>query len=1291
MATLLLTAAGAALGGLFGPVGAIVGRAAGALAGGVLDRMFFGGGGTREIGRLADLEVQSSTEGAAIPRVFGRVRIAGEVIWATRFEEEGRSESAGGKGGGPKLVRFSYFANLAVGICEGPVARIGRVWANGRLLDLDRVTMRVHPGDETQQPDSLILARQGADAAPAYRGLCYAVFERLPLEAFGNALPQLTFEVIRPVGDLERTIRAVTLIPGATEFGYATTEIQRVPREGATETENRHATTAATDVDAALDELQAVCPNLEAVALVVAWFGDDLRCGECTLRPKVERADKTTRGAEWSVAGLTRAAAGVVSSSGGAPAYGGTPSDDTVVALIRAIKARGLALTLYPFVMMDVPAGNGLPDPGGSAEQPAYPWRGRITCNPAPGRPGTPDKTAAAAPQVDAFVGTAAPSHFSLAGDTVVYAGPAEWTLRRMVLHMAKLCEAAGGVDSFLIASEMPGLSRVRRDNRRYPFVEALTALAADVRSMLGPATRLSYAADWTEYFGHHPADGSGDVTFHLDPLWAHPAIDFVGIDAYWPLTDWRDGDHLDRPLATGPLDRSRLAAAMTGGEGFDWYYASDADRRAQLRTPITDGLGKPWIFRFKDVGGWWGNRHHDRVAGVEQPAPTAWLAGMKPIRFTEIGCPAVDRGPNQPNVFPDRRSSEGADPWFSHGTRDDAAQRIYLETFLEHFRPAPGGTAANPLSPLDGRAMVEWDRSHVWTFDARPHPWFPLAADVWADGTNWTTGHWLNGRLGAAPLAGVARELLAAAPEVPLDAAGLTAVVDGLAVPEPSSPRAVLERLSEVFGFTVAETAEGLAMRDRPTRPDLAISGDDLVEDPRGPTVETRRVEAADLSTDLTLGFLDSEADGQPSTVAARRAGPRRGEAIGLPVSASAAVMRGRADALLADLEAGREQVAFALAPTALAPEAGDVVTLTQGGGTRSLLVQRIEDGPVRRVSARTIDLDIAARADRAPPRRRRVPAAAVVGPPVAVLLDLPSNGAEADAHRPWIAATCRPWPGPLAVSRAVGGGFAPLVTLDRPAVMGRLDGVLPAGPCWLIDRGTTVEVTLVAGTLASVTEQGLLDGANLAAVGSPATGWEVLQFRDALLIGERRYRLGGFLRGQGGTETRAALGAPAGTRFVLLDRALARLPLTLDDLDRPLQLRVGPADRDVGDPAVAELTETPAGVGLAPYAPVRARLTAGPFGDLQITWTRRTRVGGDGFDAYEVPLGETSERYEVDIMSGGLPLRTLASVVPSVDYAYAEQVADFGAPATSLDVAIVQISNSRGRGTLLRTTLHV
>ncbi len=176
----------------------------------------------------------------------------------------------------------------------------------------------------------------------------------------------------------------------------------------------------------------------------------------------------------------------------------------------------------------------------------AYPWRGRITCDPAPGEAGTVDKTAACATQLANFIGTAQPSDFAVNGGQVIYSGPAEWSFRRMVLHYAKLCALAGGVDVFLIGSELRGLTTLRGLANSFPFVAALVALAADVKTIL-PAAKISYAADWSEYFGYHPAGASGDHFFHLDPLWSSPNVDFIGIDNYMPLTDWRDGhQHTD-------------------------------------------------------------------------------------------------------------------------------------------------------------------------------------------------------------------------------------------------------------------------------------------------------------------------------------------------------------------------------------------------------------------------------------------------------------------------------------------------------------------------------------------------------------------------------------------------------------------------------------------------------------------------------------------------------------------------------------------------------------------------
>ncbi|MBY0422023.1 MAG: glycoside hydrolase TIM-barrel-like domain-containing protein, partial [Parvularculaceae bacterium] len=367
-------------------------------------------------------------------------------------------------------------------------------------------------------------------------------------------------------------------------------------------------------------------------------------------------------------------------------------------------------------------------------DAPGYPWRGRIGV-------GAADKTAAAATKVGSFFGTASRAHFSVAGGEVSYAGPTEWSFRRFILHCAHLCAAAGGVESFLLGSELVGVTTARSGASTYPAVAAMRALAAEVRAVLGPATKVSYAADWTEWRGHQPTDGSGDVFFHLDPLWADANIDFIGVDMYAPRADWRDGAaHADAGKG-GPHDRAYLSEGIEGGEGYDWYYGSDADRAAQTRRPITDGAyGEPWVFRVKDVRDWWSSAHHDRPAGVRAATPTAWSPHAKPIRFAEFGAAAIDKAANQPNVFGDPKSVENARPYFSSGARDDLAQRRLIEAELAW----QGDPARNPTSSVYGGPMIEGSYAYCW--DARPFPFFPARRDLWGDAPQWARGHWLNG-----------------------------------------------------------------------------------------------------------------------------------------------------------------------------------------------------------------------------------------------------------------------------------------------------------------------------------------------------------------------------------------------------------------------------------------------------------------------------------------------------------------------------------------------------------------
>lgn len=613
-----------------------------------------------------------------------------------------------------------------------------------------------------------------------------------------------------------------------------------------------------------------------------------------------------------------------------------------------------------------------------------------------------------------------------------------------MVLHYAALAARAGGVDAFLIGSELRGLTALRDQNDAFPFVEELVRLARDVRSIVGPATKLTYAADWSEYFGHQPADGSGDVFFHLDPLWASPDIDAIGIDNYMPLSDWRDEDAANgNPDGmTGPDDASAFRRAITAGEGFDWYYASDADRAARRRTPITDGLkGKPWVFRYKDLRNWWGNLHYERVRGVEKSVPTAWVPGTKPIWFTELGCPAVDKSATRPNVFPDPKSAENAFPYFSRRSRADSQQRRFLEAHLDHW--GEGETA-----------MVDKGRVYLWTWDARPFPAFPQNGAVWSDGANWRTGHWLNGRLGTATLADTIAAILTDHGFSAFDVSAVSGDLTGYVQGDITSARNLLEPLMAAFQVDVAEDGGTLRFRSRNTAVmlvrDIAVLAD--IEDE--PLWSENRGHDSDFAAEAVLTSFNPALDYEQASARSRRIDNAGSRLLRLDLNAAlpAETAEAAVEALLRDNRQARRSLRFALPPSDITLEPGDCIRLSEGVFPQApagrFLVSRIEDGAVRQVEARAFSPAFSAAAGGAEERRSAGASGAEGFAPEVLFLDLPYYDGAAPEQSARIASFAKPWR-PIVVSSSSGTeGYRQRVLLDRAAMIGALAQPLVGGP---------------------------------------------------------------------------------------------------------------------------------------------------------------------------------------------------------------------------------------------------
>ena len=1457
MATLLLSAAGAAVGGLYsgtvlGMTGAVMGRAVGATLGRVIDQRLLGPGSEPvDQGRIDRFRITGAAEGAPIAQLFGRMRLGGQVIWATNFVEHvQRSGGGGGKGAPrqPQTTTYSYSISLALALCEGEISRVGRVWADGAELDLSTVTMRVYPGSETQMPDPLIEAVEGAGQVPAYRGTAYVVFEDLDLSPFGNRVPQFAFEVTRPAQPARdftppahEMVKAIALMPGTGEYVLSTRPVTTSTGFGQAGVANVSAEGGGTDFTRSLAQARDVLPNLESVSLIYSWFGDDLRAGSCSTRPKIEQTAVDGREMPWRAGGIGRDQAQAIAQIDGRPVYGGTPADASVIEAIEAIKAGGQQVLFYPFLLMEVLAGNGLPDPYGGAEQAALPWRGRITGDLAPDQPGTPDKTAANAMAVDAFFGTVTAADFTVTPGAVGYAGPDEWTYSRFILHCAALCAAAGGVEAFCIGSEMRGLTQMR-DADGFPAVDRFRALATQVRALL-PGAKLSYAADWSEYFGYHPQDGSGDVYFHLDPLWADDAIDFIAIDNYMPLSDWRDGpDHADAHWGViHNLDY--LEAGIEGGEGYDWFYPTIEARAAQRRDPISPGNpDDAWMFRFKDLRGWWTNPHEDRIAGLpvglfpnfadpvefapigaatltpsdgtfgrlsrpvriasggakwhrgrlgryeadaddvfqlngyvefggsqsvrmqarfddgpiweearidgtraamtayvanqnaleivhsdmEEVFPgqwrlaltvrvavagvmqfaigpnsdvpgedvkvyalqvtspgkggTAWVPMSKPVWFTEIGCAAIDKGTNQPNKFLDPKSSESAIPHYSNGRRDDLIQAQYLRAMMGYW----GRDGVNPISPVYDGPMLQMDRAHVWAWDARPWPAFPNDREKWSDGANWDRGHWITGRIEAAPLDQVVAELCEAAGVIHYDVSRLYGLVRGHLSGETETARARLQSLMLAYGFQAVERGGMLTFLPLAQQPEARVLADRtaLDSDDQGRITEIRAAEV-ETTGRLRLTYTAGEADYRDRVAEAVFPGdpdPRVGGSD-LPLALTGPEAKAVAERWLAEARVARDSVRFALPPSRRDVGAGTLVALEDGSTWR---VDRVEDRGLREIEAVRVEPSTREPSDaiEAP-----APGASFVPPvPVSpVFMDLPLlTGAEV-AHAPHLAVTAAPWPGSVAVySSASEDGFSLNRMVERGAVAGMLETPLMAAQPGLWDRTGPLRVRVTGGLMSGADPMAVLNGANLAAIGSGDDGvWEVIQFTDATLVGPGTWDLGARLRGQQGTDGVMPDVWPVGSLFVLLDGGPVQVDLPEAARGLSRHWRIGPGRRPVDDPSYVARQVAFSGVGLRPYRPAHLRLTRAGA-DHALTWVRRTRDGGDSWEGFEVPLGEASEAYLIRVTDAAGLRREATVTTPAFTYTAAMRAADGTAQTYQFNVA--QISDRFGAGPFAR-----
>lgn len=526
---------------------------------------------------------------------------------------------------------------------------------------------------------------------------------------------------------------------------------------------------------------------------------------------------------------------------------------------------------------------------------------------------------------------------------------------------------------------------------------------------------------------------------------------------------------------------------------------------------------------------------------------------------------------------------------------------------------------------------------------------------------------------------------------QIDADALGaITTKVHGLTISQVSSVRSVLEILMGCYFFD-AVLSDKLYFYPRAGSTARTIPYDDL-----GWTLEGNSVDPLplmlgneiELPAQLALSYSNIDADYQTDTQYSDRllTSQENMQVVQVPLGLTAAEAKKIVDARLADMLVGlmTTKVSLDLEHADLEPTDVVLITANDGSTFRKRLVKRTDTEGLLQFDAVLDDATVFSQLGLTVGGTDSQTTVVPVPDTLMELLDIPLL--RDDDNRPGfymaLKGSSTPWLG-----ASVYYGFDDVNYLfddstPTATVFGTCATVLGN---WtrgtVFDESSVVQVNIDTDELSSTTREAML---NDETINAAVIGNELVQFRTATLVSTGIYNLTGFLRGRKGTEW-ASIGHGSSERFVLLDATSMRFALLdTSELGRQQFRKAVTTGQRLS--AVAPETITPAGVNLKPYSPVYVAANR-DAADTILTWIRRTRLstrfGGPTPGA--APLGEESERYEVDIYTASnflTVVRSMSSTEPTVTYTAAQQTADFGSPQSVLHIKVYQVSAIVGRG---------
>ena len=514
-----------------------------------------------------------------------------------------------------------------------------------------------------------------------------------------------------------------------------------------------------------------------------------------------------------------------------------------------------------------------------------------------------------------------------------------------------------------------------------------------------------------------------------------------------------------------------------------------------------------------------------------------------------------------------------------------------------------------------------------------------------------------------------------------------------GYTVTRQSTGRAQIDQLRTFGQFDVAETGGKLKFVRRGLNAVATLDTDDLgvfaSGSSRPPALRVERQQDVEIPRMVRVHYPEPLRDYQPDQQHSQRlvtsSSVINDIELAIPMSSTEALRI--ADIVLYDAWAARNRYSTALASQWARLEPTDCITVPVDGTLQRmrLLTADYSAPGLTEVALVRDDQDVYVSEAVGIDLANLANDIALRGPTQVVLLDIPALLPEDDDAGYYVAVRgmLDGWSEAVIYrSQNDGDSYQSIGLQGVESIIGTAVNALASGPTTIWDEGNTLTVTLPEGALASASEAEVYNGANLVALGQQGR-WELLQFQTATLNGDGSYTLSRLLRGRKGTEHNVGSHV-AGDRFVLLT-ALARYPLSLDYVGQSTPHK----GVTVGTPLdnAPSLAFVPAAVALEPFSPANVRAAHTDGGDIELTWQWRNRLTRGLRGGVSVPLSETVEAGEVEVLISGVVVRTLGVSGPSATYTSAMQSADGYAGTATF--RIYQLSPDVGRGWPAEITL--